>query len=704
MTTWTITFADTFINELLNIPKSISKKITKKIKILEQDPISAQGDAKKLKGYGDNIYRVRLGDYRLFYSFGSGWVKLLSVCKRDDRTYELEIPEFATPNPVPEVSSSDIQPTLSLVEQGDREKTVSSQKQELPENDKSNSESDLPFKFTSSLLQQWQIPEEYWQKILKVKHSDDLLDLPIPDRLISRILDNCFPRDLAEIERSPEYKLTKPEDLERFVEGEIEAFLLKLDPEQEKLIDFGNNNGAILVKGGAGTGKSTLALYRVKKLLELGYTSILFTTYTNALVNYSEQLLEQLLGKPPSQLGVKIATVDSLTYQYYVDSHRYKPKFAKEEQSYYFLQTALTTAKIPAKNIFEEKVHRQYLERLGIPYLLQEFEDVIEAWGISTLDEYLQLPRRGRGVALKAKQREAIWAVYQTWCGLMSKEHYLTWSQLRLKANQAASKLADKPFQAVIIDEAQDLSPIALRFLLNLVPDTTGVYLTADASQSLYQRGFSWKQIHQDLQVAGRTLVLKRNYRNTQQIVRACSQILEGTEAGDSECLDQQPSPHIGQPPTILLSDDLKTQLKRVHQSFITAAKQFRLPLHGGAILCSTSQLGKDIVLKLKDIGVKAKFFASKNIKLDSPYLKVMTLHSAKGLEFPFVAVMGLEEGRFPLIDETTPADEINQILDQQRRLLYVGCSRAMRFLTICGSASKPSIFFNSLTDSYWQY
>ncbi len=71
------------------------------MKILEQDPISAQGDAKKLKGYGNNIYRVRLGDYRLFYSFGSGWVKLLSVRKRDDRTYELEIPEFTTPNPVP---------------------------------------------------------------------------------------------------------------------------------------------------------------------------------------------------------------------------------------------------------------------------------------------------------------------------------------------------------------------------------------------------------------------------------------------------------------------------------------------------------------------------------------------------------------------------------------------------------------------------
>lgn len=243
-----------------------------------------------------------------------------------------------------------------------------------------------------------------------------------------------------------------------------------------------------------------------------------------------------------------------------------------------------------------------------------------------------------------------------------------------------------------------------MRFLLNLVPDTKGVYLTADASQSLYQRGFSWKQIHQDLQVTGRTLVLKRNYRNTQQIVQACSQILEGTEAGDKECIHQEPSPHVGQPPTILLSDDLKTQLQKVHQAFITAAKQFRLPLHGGAILCPTSQLGKDIARQLKDMGVKAKFFASKNIQLDSPYLKVMTLYSAKGLEFPFVAVMGLEEGCLPAIDKATPPDEVNRLLDQQRRLLYVGCSRAMRFLMVCGSASHPSIFLNSLKTPYWQY
>ena len=70
MSNWAVSFIDTFLNELLNLPQSVSKRVSKVVKLLEQDPISAGGDAKKLKGYTNNIYRVRIGDYRLFYSFG----------------------------------------------------------------------------------------------------------------------------------------------------------------------------------------------------------------------------------------------------------------------------------------------------------------------------------------------------------------------------------------------------------------------------------------------------------------------------------------------------------------------------------------------------------------------------------------------------------------------------------------------------------
>lgn len=89
-----------------------------------------------------------------------------------------------------------------------------------------------------------------------------------------------------------------------------EDTILKLINSQKKLKTFGKQ-GPILVKGGPGTGKSTLAIYRVQSLLEQGFKTVLFTTYTKALVTYSEQLLTQLIGQPLDQAGVKVATVGS---------------------------------------------------------------------------------------------------------------------------------------------------------------------------------------------------------------------------------------------------------------------------------------------------------------------------------------------------------------------------------------------------------
>jgi len=53
----------------------------------------------------------------------------------------------------------------------------------------------------------------------------------------------------------------------------------------------------------------------------------------------------------------------------------------------------------------------------------------------------------------------------------------------------------------------------------------------------------------------------------------------------------------------------------------------------------------------------------------------MMTLHAAKGLEFPVVFITGMEEGLFPLYQVTPDASE----LEEERRLCYVGITRAMR-------------------------
>lgn len=69
MVNWAVSPTRTFLNKLLDLPQSISKQVLRKVELLEQDPISVHGNAKELKDY-ENVYRARVGDYRLFYTFG----------------------------------------------------------------------------------------------------------------------------------------------------------------------------------------------------------------------------------------------------------------------------------------------------------------------------------------------------------------------------------------------------------------------------------------------------------------------------------------------------------------------------------------------------------------------------------------------------------------------------------------------------------
>lgn len=65
--------------------------------------------------------------------------------------------------------------------------------------------------------------------------------------------------------------------------------------------------------------------------------------------------------------------------------------------------------------------------------------------------------------------------------------------------------------------------------------------------------------------------------------------------------------------------------------------------------------------------------------------VQLMTLHSAKGLEFPIVFMVGLEEGLFP---SQQSVDDIGR-LEEERRLCYVGMTRAMKLLYISYAESR---------------
>jgi superfamily I DNA/RNA helicase/mRNA-degrading endonuclease RelE of RelBE toxin-antitoxin system len=700
-----VSFSPTFYNELLNVPRQIQKSLDQKLKILEKDPISAQQDAKKLHAYKD-IYRVRQGDYRIFYRVSGKVVKLLSIRKRDDRTYSLNL--SGTDDDLPEVTSADLAtPALDLDPAPHPEVEQAQEwawQTPAPPEAQAPASKQLPALDSETLLL-WRIPSELHAIILGARTEDDLLNLEIETRYMERVIDNLFPRSLNEIAAQPDYLLGKVENIERLAEQDLSSFLLLLSPEQQEMVQI-DRRGPMLVRGGPGTGKSTLALYRVKFLREAGIERILFTTFTNALTNYSEQLLSHLLNGSPAEQGVTVSTVDRLAYEWYSKQAKRRGTFPTDGQAETLINQAIGEVDLGGTNMFEKKVLQQQIKRLGSQYLLEEFNDLICAWCLTSREEYLAIERRGRQLPLRAAQREAIWRVYERWCELMQEHGLVTNAQVRAAAYQAAKAQSVKPFQALIIDEAQDLTPSAIRFLLALVENYDHIYITADAAQSIYERGFSWKQIDSDLNMSGRrSLMLKRNYRNTQQILEASANILEDFRKDfDYETLYPEAAAFQGEAPNVLLCDSLGDTAQAIYQFFKASAQRYRLPVYSGAVLCANKRIGTTLVDRLNALGCKAEYQASRDLDIRSKAVKVLTMHSAKGLEFPFVAVVGLEDDVMPSRLESYPSEEREAIESSQRRLFFVACTRAMRALQVCGSHSKPSRFLDKLKGQSWRW
>lgn len=86
----------------------------------------------------------------------------------------------------------------------------------------------------------------------------------------------------------------------------------------------------------------------------------------------------------------------------------------------------------------------------------------------------------------------------------------------------------------------------------------------------------------------------------------------------------------------------------------------------------------------LEEFLADAALLSSADEATSSDTVSLMTLHAAKGLEFPVVFMVGLEDGLFP----SSRADNSEEELEEERRLAYVGMTRAMKdlFLTFAGS------------------
>lgn len=688
---WLTTMKPTFQTEWLTLPPKESHQVLEKIALLTGDPTPDAKVKKQLKYMGGKLHRLRCGNYRIFYTFEHPYVSLLALRRRDNDTYDEDLDaEFLAgfdPN-FGNTSSKNLPNWEKIFTAPEPVKTK------------------LPEPITSQLLQNLRIPKICHQRLLQVESREELFDCSgIPDEFILAIDEYLFERPLLEVLQQPDLIATDVDDLLRFKEGNLLGFLLRLNPEQEKYVSWAiDAAGPTLLKGGPGTGKSTVALYRVRALLKtLKATGnprprILFTTYTNALIAFSEQLLESLLGNDVQYVEVK--TADAIAYSLVYQSTG-KPNIASSSELQKLLKQALnTTIDSLEGNALQRLAQAQILERLRVDYLLDEINTVIEARNVKTLADYQSTSRTGRAIALNKVQRQAVWHLRQHFYQLLAKQGLQTWQQVRSHALQLVSLMEKQPvYDAVVIDEAQDLEPNALGLLAQLCASPNRLFVTADANQSIYGSSFRWSDVHQDLKFVGRTGVLRSNHRNTREISEAAHAYLAGGSLDTPEVQDYVNS---GPPPAVRTVTSCENEAQLLVRFCRAAAREFRLGIGAGAILVPNESIGQKIAQRLSYLGLEANFMASKKLDLKRQGVKVLTLKAAKGLEFPIVAIAGFLDTSYPPIPKETPEAASVEILHKERRTLYVGMTRAMRALLVVVPAENSSSLLQDFDPQLW--
>ena len=499
-----------------------------KVNLLLENPEPDAKVKKFLKPLSEGayeLYRLRSGDYRIFYTFSAEKrsISLLAIKRRVEDTYaealDAELLEGL------DVELDDKASVPAKFTQPDWGKLFMQQEKDRP----------LPEPITLELLKRKNVPEAYHTRLLAVKTQNELLACPdIDDETLLELDDYLFERPLIQVMQQPDLLLIEVDDLLRYKEGELIAFLLKLSPQQEKHVHWSLGlSGPTLVKGGPGTGKSTIALYRIRSMVnqlrKAGKCAprLLFTTYTNALIHASEQQLDQLLGREKRQQFVQIQTAASLASKILYECKALKEIISPAELTQ-LTRRALKETPLEGK-LLQQEAQRQTLEHVGLEYLLQELNTVIVARQLTSPEEYLAASRNGRKLRLNASQRRLIWRELLLASG---KE---TWQQRRARAaNLVEQSSLYQFYDAVVIDEAQDLDPSALRLLVQTCKAANRLFVTADANQSIYGSGFTWSDVHQHLRFQGRTSVLHINCRSTAEIGEAAqAYLIDGALFGD---------------------------------------------------------------------------------------------------------------------------------------------------------------------------
>jgi mRNA-degrading endonuclease RelE of RelBE toxin-antitoxin system len=480
------------------------------------------------------------------------------------------------------------------------------------------------------------------------------------------------------------------EELQEMLESPLEHWRVFLHPCQRKLVEK-SWNGPARVLGGAGTGKTVVAMHRAKwlvqNILKEG-EKLLFTTYSANLASDIRNSLAKICSND-ELAKIEVKNIDKWTAEY-LNKTKYPNRLLYKNHPDYNFVWSRAMRVSPRELLLSKSFYEEEWDRVIVP---QEIE---------SQETYFKAARVGRGVRLNRSQRAQIWFVFEELMVQLNRKSYRTINQAMLDASRLITrdKIISK-YRAIIVDEGQDMYTEAFKMLRTLVSEQKNdLFIVGDGHQRIYSRQAIMSKC--GVNIRGRGCKLKVNYRTTEQTRIFASAILQNIQVDDMDgSLDVDNDYHSltqGENPVVELTDSFEQECDWVANQ-ICALTANGVQLRDICLVARTrNQLAKYAAFfrrrKINVIELKQDGDA-----LEKTAIRLATMHRVKGLEFRYVFIAGVNAGIVPLEIAINSTDDVLEKRARdlnERALIHVAATRAINQLYI-SCYGDPSLYLENI-------
>ena len=454
------------------------------------------------------------------------------------------------------------------------------------------------------------------------------------------------------------------------------AGLAGLNPEQRRAVL--HQGPPLIVQAGPGTGKTRALTHRLAYLLAQRHTpadAILAITFTRRAAGEMEARIRGLLPDFPGLERLTVKTFHALGHQLLLEQGTGQREVAPEEERQKLLRQIAKHHQIPFAALNAAII--SWKQSLKYP------EDLGEAGG----------PKAAAfGAYEDALRREGLW----------DYEDLIARPTLLLTRNQELREFCRHRYRHLLVDEYQDLNEAQYRLFRALAGPRTEIMAIGDPDQAIYGfRGASpryFARFREDWPEAV-TINFTETYRLPPPILAAALKVRMGTgvrdyplktrrrgdqplllleratEAAEARAIAKEIEGLVGGLSHLALEDAGLRHGREAQAGFRDVAVLFRFHALGPELERGLTAAGIPCQLPREGLGPELD-----DLDLAAEKVKLLTLHGAKGLEFPYVFIAGCEGGLFPWEPDGPGSGDP----EEENRLFYVGLTRASRqvFLT----------------------